>query len=138
MKLKQQPDDFAVEELSSLTLGTGGFACYRLEKRGWTTPDAIAAVRERWKIDGRRVSFGGLKDRHAHTIQHLTIHNGPKKNLRQDTFNVTYLGQVGEPFTSQQIRANRFGVTLRGLTPDAIAKVERAIPEVAAIGVANY
>ena len=70
MKLKQKPDDFRVEEFPSMQPGTDGtFAFYRLEKRGWTTPDALAAVRHRWKIDLRRMSFGGLKDRHAHTIQ---------------------------------------------------------------------
>src|SRR5262245_19716120 len=99
MKLEQRPDDFRVEELSSVTPGdTGPFSFYRLEKRGWTTPDALSALRRRWKIDHRRLSYGGLKDRHAHTIQYLTIHNGPERNLTHGTFEVTYLGRVNEPF----------------------------------------
>ena len=82
MKLKQQPGDFQVEELPTIEPGANGaFAFYRLEKRGWTTPDALAAVRRRWKIDLRRLSYGGLKDRHAHTLQYLTILHGPKRNL---------------------------------------------------------
>ena len=42
MKLKQQPDDFFVEELTDVQPGEAGeFALYRLDKRGWTTPDAV-------------------------------------------------------------------------------------------------
>ena len=48
MKLKQQPEDFQVEELTDIApTGQGAFALYRLEKRGWSTPDALAAVRRR-------------------------------------------------------------------------------------------
>ena len=41
MKLKQDPDDFQVEELTDVRPGPEGpFAFYRLDKRGWSTPDA--------------------------------------------------------------------------------------------------
>src|SRR5262249_56401938 len=69
-KLKQQPEDFQVEELTDVAAGAAGaFALYRLEKRGWTTPGALAAVRRRWRIEPRRLSSGGLKDRDALTAQ---------------------------------------------------------------------
>jgi tRNA pseudouridine13 synthase len=139
MKLKQRPDDFRVEEVTSVSpAGSGAFAFYRLEKRGWTTPDALAAVRRRWKIDQRRLSYGGLKDRHAHTIQYLTIHNGPERNLTHGTFEVTYLGRVTEPFTSEHIDANAFTIVMRSMSPANIARAEQALPEIADVGVANY
>ena len=82
MKLKQRPEDFRVEELTDAVAGeTGEFAFYRLDKTGWTTPDALAAIRRRWQIDFRRLSYGGLKDRHAVTSQFLTIFRGPERNL---------------------------------------------------------
>ncbi len=47
MKLKQQPEDFQVEELTEIIPGQDGtFALYRLEKRGWATPDAIQAIHD--------------------------------------------------------------------------------------------
>jgi tRNA pseudouridine13 synthase len=68
MKLKQLPDDFQVEELTELVPGDqGSFAFYRLDKKGWTTLDALQAVRRRWHLDWQRLSYGGLKDRHALT-----------------------------------------------------------------------
>jgi tRNA pseudouridine13 synthase len=143
MKLKQQPEDFRVEEFSSVVPvppGTPGgpFAFYKLEKRGWTTPDALAAIRRRWKIDLNRLSSGGLKDRHAHTIQYLTIHNGPEKDLTHEGFTVTYQGRVAERYTSQHIRANGFALTMRSMTPTDVERAERALAEVATVGIPNY
>jgi tRNA pseudouridine13 synthase len=139
MKLRQQPDDFRVEELSTVEPGPGGpFAFYRLEKTGWTTPDALAAIRRRWKVDFRRMSYGGLKDRHAHTVQYLTIHNGPEKNLPHGGFTVTYLGRLLHAYTSDRVRANRFQVTMRSLSPEEVARAEGSLPEIAEIGVPNY
>jgi tRNA pseudouridine13 synthase len=139
MKVKQQPDDFRVEELTDAApRDAGEFALYRLDKTGWTTPDALTAVRRRWQLDARRVSFGGLKDRHAATTQHFTIYHGPRRKLSHERITVTYLGQRSEPFTAADIRANRFTVTLRSLSPSAAAAAERTLAEVAATGLPNY
>jgi tRNA pseudouridine13 synthase len=139
MKLKQRPDDFRVEEITSAVPSTeGSFGFYRLTKQGWTTPDAIAVVRKRWNIDLKRISFGGLKDRHAHTIQYFTIHNGPAKSFDQETLRVEYLGRVAEAYTSDHIAANGFTITLRDLSPASLAHAQEALPEVADVGVANY
>lgn len=139
MKLKQRPDDFRVEELPTVSPGVdGAFAFYRLEKRSWTTPDALAAVRRRWKIDQRRLSYGGLKDRHAHTIQYVTIHGGPERDFTQSTFTLHYLGRLAHPYSSEHFISNRFAIVMRGMSPQSVAKAETAIPEVAAVGVPNY
>src|SRR5690349_16434197 len=114
MKLKQQPEDFQVEELTDVTpADRGPFALYRLEKRGWSTPDALAAVRRRWRLEPRRL-------------------------LSQPGITLTYLGQVSESYTSSRVRANRFRVTLRDLRPEALGRAERALEEVRAEGVPNY
>jgi tRNA pseudouridine13 synthase len=139
MKLKQQPEDFQVEEVTDMTpAGQGPYALYRLEKRGWSTPDALAAVRRRWRVEPRWLSYGGLKDRHALTVQYLTIWHGPRRNLTHQGVTVTYLGQAAEPYTSSHIRANHFRVTLRDLTADGAARAEQALAEVRAEGVPNY
>jgi tRNA pseudouridine13 synthase len=139
MKLKQQPEDFQVQELTDVMAGEqGAFALYRLEKRGWGTPDALQAVRRRWHINPRRMSYGGLKDRHALTVQYFTIHRGPKNNLTHHGVTVQYLGQVAEPFTSQHIRANRFRITLREVQPEEMAAAQQALEEVRVDGVPNY
>src|SRR5438874_8606109 len=117
MKVKQAPEDFQVEELTSVVPGRrGDFAFYRLEKSNWTTPDALALIRRRWRVEPRRLSYGGLKDRHAATLQYLTIFHGPRRNLTQQQIKVTYLGQLERPYSSHDIACNRFRLTLRDLS----------------------
>src|SRR5262245_21737435 len=139
MKLKQQPEDFQVEELTDVAPSAEGpFALYRLTKTGWTTTDAVAAVRRRWGLDRGRVSYGGLKDRHAHTVQYLTVFRGPRRQLTHHTVRVEYLGQVAAPYTSHDIRANSFRLTLRAMTAEDISTAETALEEVRRDGVPNY
>ncbi|MBX9581381.1 MAG: tRNA pseudouridine(13) synthase TruD [Gemmataceae bacterium] len=139
MKLKQRPDDFRVEELTDAAPGPAGeFACYRLDKTGWTTPDALAVVRRRWQLDFRRLSYGGLKDRHAVSSQFFTVYRGPERDLSQDGIRVTYLGRRADPYTAADIRANRFRLVLRSMPPADVATAERCLAEVAAAGLPNY
>jgi tRNA pseudouridine13 synthase len=139
MKLKQQPDDFHVEELTDVTPGPDGpFAFYRLEKTGWSTPDALAAIRRRWHLDPIRISFGGLKDRHARTVQYLTIAQGPRRDLEHDRVRLSYLGQVGSPYASADFRGNRFRITLRDLPEEQRALFERRLEQIRTRGVPNY
>jgi tRNA pseudouridine13 synthase len=139
MKLKQQPEDFQVEELTDLVpSGQGPFALYRLEKHGWNTTDAIQVIRRRWQLELGRVSYGGLKDRHALTVQYLTIFHGPRRGLRHHGVRVEFLGHVPAPYTSKDIRANRFHIRLRALEPAAVEAAERAAQEVRTQGVPNY
>jgi tRNA pseudouridine13 synthase len=139
MKLKQQPEDFQVEELTDLVPGdSGNFALYRLSKRGWTTLDALNMVRRRWRIDHRRLSYGGLKDRHAQTVQYFTIFHGPQRRLTQDGIAVEYLGQVPAAYTSQDMRGNRFLMTLRAVAEAERDPMQQALTEVQAHGVPNY
>ena len=139
MKVKQTPDDFRVEELSDVTPGQRGeFALYRLDKTGWTTLDALGKLRRAWQLEAGRVGYGGLKDRHAVTSQFVTIYRGPPKSLRQDRVAFEYLGQVPTAFTSHDIKANRFTLTLRHLTADGVAYARAALREAGDTGVPNY
>jgi tRNA pseudouridine13 synthase len=138
MKIKGQPDDFQVEEITAVIPSEGPYALYRLEKRGWSTPDALAALRRRWRVEVRRLSYGGLKDRHAATVQYLTIFHGPRRNLHHHDVSVRYLGQVAAPYTSQDIQANHFRLTLRDLPPAAHPAIEQRLSALAREGVPNY
>jgi tRNA pseudouridine13 synthase len=139
MKLKQRPADFRVEELTSVTpTTTGPFAFYRLRKTGWTTPDALQVIGRRWNVSRKQISYGGLKDRHADTVQYLTIHHGPARNLTHQRIELTHLGQLPHPYSSRDIRANRFEVTLRGMNAGAEMVLRTAAEQVKRCGVPNY
>lgn len=139
MKLKQQPSDFRVEELTTVQPGPNGhFAFYRLEKSDWTTPDALAVICRRWKVESRRLSVGGLKDRHAQTIQYFAIDRGPGRDLSHGPISVTYLGQVEQPYSTEQNRGNRFTIHMRSLSPRQVEHSTRHLCEIHKTGVPNY
>ncbi len=116
MKLKRQPEDFLVEELPLVTgVKEGKFGFYRLTKRGVGTLEAIEAIRRRWDLSSRQISYGGLKDRHAVTIQYLTIFNGPSRPFRGGGFDLEPVGRLDFPYGPNQFRGNQFTVVLRDL-----------------------
>jgi tRNA pseudouridine13 synthase len=138
MKIKQAPDDFQVDELTDVVPSNGPFSLYLLDKSGRTTTDALQRVRRAWKIAAHCVSFGGLKDRYAHTTQHLTIADGPERDFAMPGIKLRYLGRVPAPFESDAIRANRFRIVLRDLSAEQSAHAGKAVEEVRADGLANY
>jgi tRNA pseudouridine13 synthase len=138
VKLRRLPEDFLVEELAEVAPGAGDFALYRLRKRSLGTPEAIEALLRRWKLPRASVSFGGLKDRHADTVQFLTVRHGPRRGLEQENLHLEYLGQVGRPFTPGDIVGNRFAITIRDLPSGEVAHAQSVLPRVEQDGVPNY
>lgn len=139
MKIKQIPEDFQVEELTAVQAqDRGEFAFYRLEKVNWTTPDAIQLIARHWKFPWKAVSYGGLKDRHASTIQYLTIFRGPRRNFVQDRLRLEYLGQVFDPFSSRDMAGNRFQIVVRDLTGQQTAEVQARLTLLQQTGIPNY
>ena len=138
MKLKRIPEDFQVDELSQVTSTSGPFALYQLTKQSIGTLEVINMVVDRWKIPRRRISYGGLKDKHALTTQFVTVHHGPKKPLTQRSFELEYLGQVRQAFVPADIDGNRFTITLRDMTVEEVERAETAAEDVRCDGVPNY
>ncbi|MDB5351574.1 MAG: hypothetical protein JWN86_2821 [Planctomycetota bacterium] len=139
MKLKRLNEDFRVEELPIIEGGDRGrFVFYRLWKRGLGTLEAIEAIRRRWNLAAEQVHYGGLKDRHAETIQYLTILEGPNRPLRETNLSLEPLGRLQHPYGPRDFRGNRFGLVLRDLTPDAAARAQRSAEAVPRDGLPNY
>jgi tRNA pseudouridine13 synthase len=139
MKLKRQPEDFRVEELPLVEGGDGGrFAFYRLTKRGVGTLEAIEAIRRRWNLSGRQISYGGMKDRHAVTIQYLTILDGPDRGLKEGSLDLEPVGRLTHPYGANQFRGNRFTVVLRDMTTEKARAAKLALEELPRDGLPNY
>ncbi len=139
MKLKRLPEDFQVEELPLVEGGQRGrFVLYRLTKRGMGTLEAVEALCRRWNLAGRRVSYGGLKDRHAVTTQYLTIADGPQQSLRETSFELEPVGRIDRPYGPALFRGNRFIVVIRSLSDEGAARAIRAVEQLPTDGLPNY
>lgn len=139
MKLKRIPEDFRVEEIPIVSGGDRGrHVLYRLTKRGLGTLEAVEIVCRRWNLAGRRVSYGGLKDRHALTTQYLTIVDGPERTLHEPSLDLEPLGRLEFPYGPAHFRGNRFGVVLRDLGDDAVTRALAALGQLPRDGLPNY
>jgi tRNA pseudouridine13 synthase len=138
VKLRRIPEDFQVDEQADVEFGQGPHALYRLTKRSMGTPEAVAAIVERWRIPRKRISYGGLKDRHAVTTQYVTIQHGPRKHLEQTSLDLRYLGQTSKPFRADQIQGNRFELTMRDMSEADVQSAIQAAESVRETGLPNY
>ena len=137
MKLKSEADDFQVEELTSHKVSSGPFSLYRLSKEHIGTLETIHAIAQAWRLDSRDIAFGGLKDKHAKTVQYLTIQHGPTENLEQKSFALEFLGHSSRAYTAQDIQGNRFAIRLRAIPVPMKGALEKILRD-PALGVPNY
>ncbi len=139
MKLKRVPEDFQVEELPTVSPARQGrFTFYRLFKRGLGTPEALEAVRRRWNLAASQISHGGMKDRHASTIQYITVYDGLYQSQHQTNLDLEPIGYLPHPYTSAHFRGNRFAIVLRDLSAQAARHIEAACAPVEELGLPNY
>lgn len=139
MKLRCLPEDFVVEELPTIAPQSDGpYTLYRLTKRGLGTLEAVEAIKRRWQIESSRISYGGLKDRHAFTTQWLSIHRGPRRGLKQTNLELAPLGHAARPYTPACFAGNRFAITLRDMDEASLERAERGLRAVQRDGLPNY
>ncbi len=139
MKLRRLPEDFRVDEVCDLAVGSQGFfAVYELSKRGQGTLEAIDQLIRDWKLPRQNAEHAGMKDRHAVTTQWITVRNGPATDYELPLASVKYLGQSERAITASDIAYNRFELVLRSLTTTEVDCLTKNLPVVAKEGVANY
>ncbi len=139
MKLKCKPDDFRVEELTGAqSVASGRYTFYRLTKQDQGTIEAVEEICRRWNLSSRQVSYAGLKDRHAATIQYLTIADGPLRGMSTPRFELEPMGRLARPYSSQQLIGNRFELVLRALGTGELERAQVAVDEIPRVALPNY
>jgi len=136
MAIKRSPDDFQVEEilhsdLLQLARPDAPFALYRLKKEGLATPEAVARVARELKIPAGHIAYGGLKDKYANTIQHVSVKVEQPETAPElaqgGGWSMERLGFVPRSVTASDIRRNRFRITLRDVSETACIDMDEAV-----------
>lgn len=114
--IKAIPEDFIVEELASLPLvESGEFRVYRLTKKNWTTPDLMRFLAKALSISPKALAYGGKKDKHGVTTQHITIRSQRDFSREDKNFSLQAIGFMRKPMSPSLIQGNRFRITIRNL-----------------------
>jgi tRNA pseudouridine13 synthase len=109
---------------------------WRLEKQSLTTPDAVAFLSRSLSVKAASISYAGLKDKHAVTIQHVSVAPPSEDSnpaLRADAtasrsgrgWSATRIGWSAAPIASSIIDRNRFVIVVRGLAREEAGQIER-------------
>ncbi len=116
-KIKQIPEDFYVEEVSVLKFDdSGDYSYYTLEKKNYTTSDAILSISGNLRIKPKFINSAGLKDKRAITRQNISIFKGPKKNLDLTDLNLEFLGSGKSRINVGSLEGNFFRIVVRNIT----------------------
>lgn len=142
MIIRRVPEDFRVEERLTEEAARGiaelpgpgrRFVAYRVTKTSLTTPEASQRLARELKIKSGAVSYAGLKDKHAQTVQHMTADVGRASPLEAPAhvagpgWSAERVGWTDGSATAGWIAANRFEIVVRGADKGDVRHVrERA------------
>ncbi|MFA5049656.1 MAG: tRNA pseudouridine(13) synthase TruD [Candidatus Micrarchaeia archaeon] len=126
-KIKQSPEDFIVEEISRngeiFEIGKnfkrndkqGDFTYFILEKKNYTTSNAIKQISRRLYTGSKRFNYAGTKDRLAHTTQLCSAYKIPKEkilglNMQDIKINSAWIEK--EKLKLGDLIGNKFGIRI--------------------------
>ena len=117
--IKEQPEDFIVEENLELeTDSNGDYVYFVLKKKNWTTLAALEAISKKLHVPMKRFTIAGIKDKNAITLQHVAgfkIAAEKLASLRIPGITITVLGRGTERMKLGQHAGNTFTITVRNL-----------------------
>lgn len=141
MTIRRKPEDFLVTErlnpafraafTASWSAATS-HAVYELTKTSMTTPDAIQSLAREVSTRHVDVGYAGLKDKHARTIQNVSV---PTKQPEQASALPRELAGRGwsarlvawspREMTAESIDGNGFTIVVRSLSREACDEMDR-------------
>ena len=142
-RAKSSPEDFAVSEEAEIEgLVTeekpGYYPLYRVEKR---SIDTLHMAEELSAALKSRVSYGGMKDKKARSVQFVTpssLRSERPLRVSKERFTAFLVGYVPRPISRAAIAGNRFDITLRECCPSIGERIDEAIHLAERRGLPNF
>lgn len=140
--IKASPSDFIVEEELGFTpTGEGEHVFIKIEKTGLNTADVCKRISKALKLSVRQITYSGLKDKNAKTLQWLSFPWPIKKPLDCSVLDSEQLRVLEVTRHQKKLRigthkANRFVIRVTQVSSmtDIVERIER----IKSNGVPNY
>jgi tRNA pseudouridine13 synthase len=141
-RIKQEPEDFEVEEIPAYEpCGTGDFLYLWVEKRDMGAEYFSRQVARRLGLAPGDVGMAGLKDRHAVTRQWVSVPAAAEGRLAQlegDGIRLLSTSRHGNKLKPGHLRGNRFRILIRDPESDAAGRLPPLLDRVRQNGVPNF
>ncbi len=148
-RIKARPDDFLVEEQPLYQpSGEGEHLMLYVEKRGAATTDMVRRLAKLFRVRRSDIGYAGLKDKHAITRQHLTVHLPGRvdpdeeqkrlENIRHTPFKLLWAERTTTKLRRGHLAGNRFVIYIRDVDPTAVLRARPILDMLTRCGVPNY
>lgn len=124
-KIKQEPEDFVVKEISNVKIkDKGRYTYFILKKRSYTTEKAIQTIANYLNIPRKRFGYAGSKDKRAVSEQVCSV-LGSIRDLELKDINVNIIGKGDKPISLGDLEGNEFIIIVRNAekNPKKINKI---------------
>lgn len=143
--IRQQIEDFQVEELTNRAEGTDGkYLIAELSKQDWDTHHLITELSRRLQISRKRIGWAGTKDKRAITTQKISIYGITEEQLQQikiKDVELRLIGRSNKKIALGDLHGNKFSIMIRDIEhPEGETRdrVESIINEINAGGTPNF
>jgi tRNA pseudouridine13 synthase len=141
-KIKQQPEDFEVEEVPAYEpSGAGTFLYLWIEKRDLGAEFFVREIARRLDLDTGEIGMAGLKDRRAVARQWVSVPETAETNLARLEGAGMRLLQVSRhtnKLRTGHLRGNRFNILVRDAVPEAAALLAPLLARLGQQGFPNF
>ncbi len=140
-KFIQSPKSFkVVENLNYKLVKKGDYKLLKVTKQDISTIELIEYLSSVLKIKESDISYAGLKDKHATTIQYLTIpkYVNIQKFKNSDRVNIEELGFCANRLKIGELKSNSFEILLEDINEVEFKKLQKAFDNIIKLGFANF
>ena len=139
---EQNEHDFIVDEIPSREFkGRGNYTIVHVKKVEMTTWDMIAVFAEYLDIPAQKISYAGLKDKHATTTQYISFEAKYEKNLKgfkNRQIQILSTKRDSHPIKMGDLSGNRFSINLYGIDDIKAGQIEKLARKDEKDGLPNY
>jgi tRNA pseudouridine13 synthase len=143
-RIKEQPEDFVVEELSLYEpANEGNFAFLLLEKTNLSSLDLVALIRKHLDLRDEEVGLAGWKDKRAITRQWVSV---PRDKVTEprlgqlagDGIKILQQRHHSHKLRTGHLLGNRFSILIRQADPEAEKRAQDIIQQFQILGLPNF
>lgn len=141
-RIKTVSEDWQVEEIPAYQpCGQGDYLYLWIEKRGMGAAYFRRWLAQRLGIAAGEVGTAGMKDRHAVTRQMVSVPATVEARLNQiegEDVRLLQVNRHGNKLRPGHLHGNRFRILVRGVAPEAQARMDAILGRIRQEGLPNY
>ncbi len=144
-RIKQDAEDFFVNEIANIDLNEGNYLIIKVKKKNWDTMNLARVLSNILGISQKRIYYAGTKDKRAIAIQYFSIKNANEeiveklKSSRLRDVEIEIVGKSRKAVNLGNLLGNEFSIKIVDVNTNEIEeKIEAIKRELMDKGTPNF